>query len=422
MQAGLWALLLLSGAPGCTAGAPSPPGVPTPGDEGSSPPPCPDFTLRGEGQHEVGRYPQQLAVADLQGDGAMEVLVTLGYYGVQRWSQDDAGHLALEEENGTEDYPDAVAVGHLNQDAVLDIVVAASNGACVILSDEEEEDGFDHCGRYIWKTLNFATTFLFLVDVDGDEHLDLVGEKPGDPEFDVAVVPGRGDGEFAGGRMDGVEFEGYSVMGMARYPDRRDPPEFVVWPSGEWIYEVAGHEDDLIEKTSSCPTGPPGSWLGPKNLALGDVDEDSILDAVTVIGWYSETDTSSTGDGAFEGYGLARGWSPGFSEPEITAFGLDLRDVELADLDADGHLDLVLTDTGDPFFTGEPAGVWLLLGQGDGTFEPHLLLDAAPYPTFATVADMNADGRPDLVVLENVLDRMTVYTLECPSDETATGR
>ncbi len=51
-----------------------------------------------------------------------------------------------------------------------------------------------------------------------------------------------------------------------------------------------------------------------------------------------------------------------------------------------------------------------------------MLLDETPYPTYTRVADMNGDGRPDLVVLENLHDRMTVYTLECPSDGSAAGR
>ncbi len=59
-----------------------------------------------------------------------------------------------------------------------------------------------------------------------------------------------------------------------------------------------------------------------------------------------------------------------------------------ADLNGDGHPDLVVTTT---------TGVELLLNNGDGTFTARAL-PAHGWYTGAAVADVNGDGRPDIFV------------------------
>ena len=73
------------------------------------------------------------------------------------------------------------------------------------------------------------------------------------------------------------------------------------------------------------------------------------------------------------------------SFPIATPWGL-----AAADVDADGHMDLVVGTT----------GVALMLGHGDGTFDPPVVM----YPslgrvTVMAVGDLNDDGRVDVAVL-----------------------
>ncbi len=64
-----------------------------------------------------------------------------------------------------------------------------------------------------------------------------------------------------------------------------------------------------------------------------------------------------------------------------------------ADLDGDGHVDLVVPNSG--FDT-----VCILFGDGHGHFAhaPQSPIVAGPAPFFVAVADLNGDGRPDIVV------------------------
>jgi FG-GAP-like repeat len=62
----------------------------------------------------------------------------------------------------------------------------------------------------------------------------------------------------------------------------------------------------------------------------------------------------------------------------------------LNDFNGDGKQDIV---------TGSAAGVNLLLGNGDGTFQSPTAFATVGYPMAIAVADFNADGKPDLAVV-----------------------
>jgi len=93
--------------------------------------------------------------------------------------------------------------------------------------------------------------------------------------------------------------------------------------------------------------------------------------------------------------------SPLFS-PVVTydSGGLDAGMVAVADLNGDGKPDLVVINCGQICFNTQNGGsVGVMLGNGDGTFQPAVTYGTTgASPVFAAVADVNGDDKPDVVV------------------------
>ncbi|MCP4643790.1 MAG: hypothetical protein GY851_25315 [bacterium] len=115
-------------------------------------------------------------------------------------------------------------------------------------------------------------------------------------------------------------------------------------------------------------------------LTVRDIDHDGFRDVIAT-GWSS--DTLIFYPGHADAY---------FAEPKVYDAPGGPRDIEHADFDRDGETDLVTT----MYVSGE---VVLWKGDGTGAFtEADRFLSGGPLPHRVAVADMNRDGRLDLVV------------------------
>jgi hypothetical protein len=98
--------------------------------------------------------------------------------------------------------------------------------------------------------------------------------------------------------------------------------------------------------------------------------------------------------------GVLLGNGDGTFRPAVTygSGGFGTRSVAVADVNADGKPDLlVASECGVSGCTDGSVGV--LLGNGDGTFQPAATFGSGgPSTRSVAVADVNADGKPDLLV------------------------
>lgn len=149
-----------------------------------------------------------------------------------------------------------------------------------------------------------------------------------------------------------------------------------------------------------------GTFTTPKSIGLGtevcpeyyaataDINGDGKVDIVVPYG--GDTACGSPSGGA-SGYWVALGNGDGtFAKPVFTTFGTELYSATLADMNGDGVPDLILNDV--PFINGFGYQVSLLPGNGDGTFGNAITIESSYIISDVAAADINNDGKMDLVL------------------------
>jgi uncharacterized protein (TIGR03437 family) len=218
----------------------------------------------------------------------------------------------------------------------------------------------------------------------------------------VAILQGVGDGTFRpvfdyGFPTGGQNYPQSAVAGDFNRDGKTDlavattactnsannPGEIVILP---------GQGDGTLGTPALLSTAP-----GDPFLATGDLNGDGNADLVVVLRIYgscSETATATDTLLVFLGDGHG-----GFASPTSYSAGPGASAVAIGDFNGDGKMDLVVANQGTP---QNPAGnVTVLAGAGDGTFSAMAPIEtgvpgSGPYRV--TVTDFNKDGKLDLLV------------------------
>ncbi len=84
-----------------------------------------------------------------------------------------------------------------------------------------------------------------------------------------------------------------------------------------------------------------------------------------------------------------------FQSVVSAAAGIDADSLAAADLNHDGKTDLIAAGK----------ATWVLIGNGNGTFQPATIYEGG---TFAAVDDIDGDGNPDLLIASGGTDTLAV--------------
>jgi hypothetical protein len=230
-----------------------------------------------------------------------------------------------------------------------------------------------------------SPSYSVAADFVGDGKLDLV---TGTLTSQLALNRGNGDGTFQTASIINQSYFAHAGIALGDFtgdneldlvfglgPGTGDPPTYLKVLLGEGDGKFRG-----------LPRFDHQGYSFPRGIVAADFDEDGKLDLATSY------DGGIPGGGVFHGNGdgtFKRVWS----------FNRDAGGGMVgADFNGDGKLDLV---------AGFGTGLYLFLGNGDGTFQtPHRIVTDKRFPECGdgpslAVNDFNGDGKADLAFCDS---------------------
>ena len=390
-----------------------------------------------------------VVAADFNGDGKLDL--GLGQYNPTTGAA--AVQVLLGNGNGTfqkpvatgygPGNPDFLGFGDFNGDGKLDLAISHANTDSVTILQGNGDGTFRNVASYIAGELPYDFSLL---DFYGDGHLDIVaGDLNSQPL--LQVLYGIGDGSFHAPTYSAIpsqtptnvpvtnsiavaDFNGDGKLDVAA---TSLPENYVSVFLGQGGSKLAAGTNIAIPQSSSGPAGPAfvvardfngdgkpdlaladqqsnsvsillgngdgtfqtpltyAAGANPQYLAIGDFNGDGKPD-LAVANSASLTPTASgnisillnNGNGTFQ------------SAANYTA-GTHPYAIVIGDFNGDGKLDLAVVNDGAIGGT-DKGGLWILLGNGDGTFRAATNIGVGQNPVHLAAADINGDGKLDLII------------------------
>jgi VCBS repeat-containing protein len=273
----------------------------------------------------------------------------------------------------TDDGPNAVTLGDFNGDGKLDFATANSGTDDVSVRLGNGAGGFGAATNFPMGAGVGARFGLTTGDFNGDGSLDLV---VGDISY-VSVLLGDG----AGGFSAATSFLVGSTVTQVVAADLNGDGKLDIAASNSDLGKISVLLGDgaggFSTPASFTTTGAAGNT---NSLAVGDINGDGKLDLVA--GNFSDGNIAillGNGDGSYQ---------PVTFSTHAHELG-NPGNIALADLNGDGKLDVVSSDVNYP-------NINVQLGNGDGTFAAATYFDAGTGQNSVAVADLNGDGKLDI--------------------------
>ena len=342
--------------------------------------------------NDPGFLVTRMALGDFSGSGHLDVAVT-GILG----STPPVGLYVLPGNgDGTFQAPTPIGtqqgitpvVGDFNGDGIDDLAVssgsAASGGSSVAILLGQPGSFFAFPSKFL---AGAGATSIQSADLNGDGFADLVTANSQDNTVSVSLA--NGDGTFQPPVTYAVGQDPESLVLADVNGD--GIPDLVVLNLGDNTVSVLlGNGDSSFQPAQTIALNIPNTFT-PVRVAVGDFTGHGTLD-IAVLQTFQLHDRAGVlilrgnGDGTF------------FQDPNLPDESLNLGIFDgfgnyifqVADLRHNGTLDLV--------YGGGGNSVFVALGNGDGTFRQPQFLRFQDVPTSVTVADLTGDGILDLVV------------------------
>jgi hypothetical protein len=320
--------------------------------------------------------PRDVAADDIDGDGKPDIVVTTEYYGIYLCRGHGDGSFAAPQWLDGPAMPGAVAIGDLDVNGVLDVVVAgnwanadAPSGIAVYVGQ-----GAGELGSGIDVPVAPSGEGLVTVcDVDGDTRLDAISMLHEDAS--LVFLAGHGDGTFSD-PVFGEPTETTTNGGFAIAPLDAGPTLDLVRTRGfstGYLDFLSGGGNGTFSPAWTIPIG-----RAPQIPLLSDFNQDGSTDVLVPLLFLSDSIAIVFLDGQGNVDSVRYQAFLG-SHGSVTAVG---------QIDSDAQPDLVVAG---PY---EVAVHW---GSPGGRFETTQSIGLPDSPNALTIADLDQDGLPEIV-------------------------
>lgn len=306
--------------------------------------------------------------ADFDNDGCSDLAVADNDdYNLRIYENDGFGNFAFKAIYGVGANPGWIISNDLNGDGILDLVVQG-----YYTHDLAVFWGLGDCMfQYAFSLYTDGENGeVIALDIDNDSDLDLM--VPVSSASHIACFINNGNGTFQNAMYIPTSGSFFAIYSNDFDLDNDQDIAFTV--GGNLCIML----NDGVGNFSSAGAYP---CSGGYSLTGGDIDKDGDIDIVLVIGSTNQFQVFINSGNAI--------FSPGpFYSTDIGPL-----DVELADLNNDGILDIVIANKRQTYGTGSFS---VFLGVGNGTFTLENIYSTGQWPHAICIADFNGDQNLDI--------------------------
>jgi hypothetical protein len=323
--------------------------------------------------------PEDVATADLNGDGNADLVVATGNNSVSVLLGRGDGTFPTHVQYPVPGHPIAIVTGDFNGDGKADVATVDEyqSEISVLLGNG---DGTLQ-GHQEYLTGNHPVA-LAAADINGDGKLDIIVADLNDNK--VAVLLGNGDGTFKA-HVDYATGNGPSGLAIGDFNGDGKLDLVVANNTDATAAILLGNGDGTFQG----PIGFPTATL-PNSVVVGDFNADGKLDLAVGTSNKSVSVLLGNGDGTFQNH-------------KEFAIGANAVIVAAADLNSDGRLDLISANLNDNT-------VSTLSGNADGTFKSESVFPTAGGPSGVAIGDFNNNGKLDIAVTASTANTVSVLT------------